>query len=149
MKIMTTVTTTIMMLLMILMMMTTTTIMMMIMIILLLIMIMVTMIMIANTDVSTYCFQYYHPFSRSVFAVMIIVTIITINMVRVWRIGRDDAFRPKGHGFDSRSSRHVGTLYKFLTHSCLWRFGVKLRHSIRDASGAPLSRPISGFEEAL
>ena len=30
---------------------------------------------------------------------------------------RVDAFRPKGHGFDSRSSRHVGTLGKFFTHS--------------------------------
>ena len=29
----------------------------------------------------------------------------------------------------------------------LWRFGVKLRHSIRAASGAPLSS--SGLEEAL
>src|SRR6218665_1300387 len=50
---------------------------------------------------------------------------------RVWGIGRDAAFRPKGHGFASRSSRHVGTLGKFLTHSCLWLFGVQLRHSIR------------------
>ena len=27
----------------------------------------------------------------------------------------------QGHGFDSRSSRHVGTLGKSFTHSCLWR----------------------------
>jgi len=27
---------------------------------------------------------------------------------RVWRIGRVDAFRPKGYRFDSRSNRHVG-----------------------------------------
>ena len=66
---------------------------------------------------------------------------------RVWRIGRVDAFRPKGHGFDSRSSRHVGTLGKSFTHSCLWCFGVKFRHSIRAVSGAPLSS--SGHEEAL
>jgi len=26
---------------------------------------------------------------------------------RVWRIRRVEAFRPKGHGFDYRSSRHV------------------------------------------
>ena len=52
----------------------------------------------------------------------------------------------KGHGFDSRSSRHVGTLGKFLTHNSLWRFGVKLRHSIRAVLGAPLSS--SGLEEA-
>jgi len=53
---------------------------------------------------------------------------------------------PKGHGFNSRSSLHVGTLGKSFTHSCLWRFGVKFRQSCA-VSGAPLS--ISGFEEAL
>jgi len=58
-----------------------------------------------------------------------------------------DVFRPKGHGFDSRSSRHIGTLGKFFTHSCLWRFGVKFRHCIRAVSGAPLSS--RGLEEAL
>ena len=66
---------------------------------------------------------------------------------RVWRIGSDDAFRSKGHGFDSRSSRHLGTLGKSFTHSCLLRFGVKFRHSVRAVSGAP--RNISGLEEAL
>jgi len=50
-----------------------------------------------------------------------------------------EAFRPKGHGFESHSSRHVGTLSKSLTRSCLWRFGVKLRHSIRAVSGGLLS----------
>ena len=45
----------------------------------------------------------------------------------VWRIGRVDAFLPKGHGFDSRSSRHAGTLGKSFTHNCLFRFGVKFR----------------------
>ena len=45
---------------------------------------------------------------------------------RGWRIGRVDTFRPKGHGLDSRSSHHVGTLGKSFTHSCLQRFGVKL-----------------------
>ena len=62
----------------------------------------------------------------------------------VWRIGRVDAFSPKGHGFDSHSSRHIGTLGKSFTHSC---FGVKFRHSIRAVSGEPLSS--SGLEEAL
>ena len=66
---------------------------------------------------------------------------------RVRRIARVDAFRPKGHGFDSRSSRHVWTSGKFFTHSCLWRFGVKFRHSIRAVSGATLSS--SGLEEVL
>ena len=64
-----------------------------------------------------------------------------------WRIGRVGAFRSEGGGFDSRSSRHVGTLGKFLTRSCLWRFGVKLRHSTRAVSGALLSS--SGLEGAL
>src|SRR6218665_4152481 len=49
---------------------------------------------------------------------------------QVRRIGRDDAFRPKGRGFEFRSSLHVGTLGKSFTHSCLWRFAVKFRHSI-------------------
>ena len=66
---------------------------------------------------------------------------------RGWCIGRVDDLRPKGNGFDSRSSPHVGTLGKSFTHSCLWRFGVKFRHSIRAVSGAPLSS--SGFEGAL
>ena len=44
-----------------------------------------------------------------------------------WSIGRVEAFRPEGRGFESRSSRHVGTLGMSLTCSCLWRFGVKLR----------------------
>ena len=39
------------------------------------------------------------------------------------------------------------TLVKSFTRSCLWRFGVKLRHSIRAVSGAPLSS--SELEEAL
>src|SRR6218665_1578125 len=65
----------------------------------------------------------------------------------VWRISRVDTFRPKGRGYDSRSRRHVGTLGKSFTHSCLWRFRVKFRHSIRAVSGAPLSS--SGLEEAL
>ena len=63
-------------------------------------------------------------------------------------IGRVEAFRPEGCGFESRSSSHVGTLGKSLAHSCLWLFSVKLRHSsIRAVSGALLSS--SGLEEAL
>ena len=64
-----------------------------------------------------------------------------------WRIGWVESFQPEDRGFDSRSSRHVGTLGKSLTRSSLWRFGVKLRHSIRALSEALLSR--SGLEEAL
>ena len=62
-------------------------------------------------------------------------------------IGRVDAFRPKGRGFESRSSRHVGTLGKSFARSCLWRLGVKLRHSIRAVSGASLSS--NELKEAL
>src|SRR6218665_172192 len=61
-----------------------------------------------------------------------------------WLILRFDAFRPKGHGFELRSRRHVGTLGKSFTHSFLWRLGVKLRRCIRAVSGAPLSN--SGLE---
>ena len=64
-----------------------------------------------------------------------------------WRIGWVDSSQPEDRGLDSRSSRHVGTLGKSLTHSCLWRFGVKLLHNIRAVSGALLSR--NGLEEAL
>ena len=64
-----------------------------------------------------------------------------------WRIGNVDTCRPEGRGFESRSSRHVGTLGKSLTRSCLWCFGVKHRHSIRAVSGALLSS--SGLETEL
>ena len=47
-----------------------------------------------------------------------------------WRFGRVDASRPEGRGFESHSSRHVGTLGKSFTHSCLWRFGMKLRGTV-------------------
>ena len=69
---------------------------------------------------------------------------IPVFVGRGWHIGRVDAFRPKGHGFDSRSSRHVGTF----THSCLWCLRVKLWHSIRAVSRVPL-RSNSGLEGAL
>ena len=59
-----------------------------------------------------------------------------------WHIGRIEAFRLEGRGFESRSSHHVGTLGKSLTHSCL---PVELRHSICAVSEALLS----GLVEAL
>ena len=61
--------------------------------------------------------------------------------------GKVDAFCQKGRGFESSSSRHVETLGKSFTHSCLWRFDVKLRHSICAVSGALLSS--NGVEKAL
>ena len=56
-----------------------------------------------------------------------------------WRIGRVEVFQPERCGFESRSSLHVWILGKSLTHSCVWRFDVKLRHSIRAVPGALLS----------
>ena len=76
------------------------------------------------------------------------VYILLYYVGHVWHISRVDAFRPKGHGFDSRSSRHVGTLGKSFTHSCLWRFCVNsFQHSFLPVLRVPLSR--SGLEEAL
>jgi len=74
---------------------------------------------------------------------------LPITFLTWWCIGWVDSFQPSSsafsHGFDSRSSRHVGTLGKSLTHN----YGVKFRHSraTRALSGALLSR--SGLEEAL
>jgi len=39
-------------------------------------------------------------------------------------------------GFQSRSSRYVGTLSKSLTSSCYMRLGEKLRFSIRAVVGS-------------
>src|SRR6218665_1598914 len=83
---------------------------------------------------------------------IIIIIIIIIIIKIIWDLVAHwlsrYSFQPEGRGFDSRFSRQVGgTLGKSLTHSCLWLFGVKLRHSIRAVSGAPLSS--SGLEEAL
>ena len=64
-----------------------------------------------------------------------------------WLISRFNAFRPKGRRFELRSSRHVVTFGKSFTRSCLWRFGVKLWHSICAVSEALLSS--RGLEEAL
>ena len=38
-------------------------------------------------------------------------------MRMLWLISREGAFRSKGRGFESCSSRHVGTLSKSLTHN--------------------------------
>ena len=66
-----------------------------------------------------------------------------------WLIGRFVSFRPKACGFESCSSRHVGTLDKSFTRSFIWRFDVKLRYSIHASSGAPLSSSSGGLDEAL
>jgi len=83
---------------------------------------------------------------------LLMFTAISVYVVFIcwgaWRlICWFDAFCSKGRGFESRSSRLVGTLGKSFTRSCLWRFGVTLRHYISAVSGAPLSS--SGLEEAL
>ena len=72
---------------------------------------------------------------------------ITNKITLWWLIGRSIAFRLKGSGFESRSRDHLGTLGKSFTRSCLWHLVVKLRHSIRALSGAPLSK--NGLAEAL
>ena len=74
---------------------------------------------------------------------------ITICGGAWWLIGRVNSCRLEGRGFESRSSRHVGNLGKSFTRSCLWRFGVKLRHSIFAVSGAPLSSSSSILEDTL
>ena len=56
-----------------------------------------------------------------------------------WLIGRFITFRPKGHGFESCSRGHIGTLGMSFTHNCLWCFSVKHWHSIHAVSGAPQS----------
>src|SRR6218665_1381474 len=64
-----------------------------------------------------------------------------------WLIDRVNTCQPDGRGFESCSSRHVRTLGKSFTPSCLWCFGEKLRHSIRAVTEVPLSS--SGLEEVL
>ena len=69
-----------------------------------------------------------------------------------WLIGRFVTFRLECRmQVESRSSRHVGTLGKSFARSYLWRFGMKLRHSIcprqqkfRAMNGAHLASPIRG-----
>ena len=61
-----------------------------------------------------------------------------------WLINRFDAFHPKGRGFESHSSRHIGG---DLGQVLLSHFSVKPRHSIYALSGALLSS--RGLEEAL
>ena len=58
-----------------------------------------------------------------------------------------DTFRQEGRGFESLSSRQLGTLGKSFTCSCLWHFGVKLRHNIHAVSRVPLGS--SGLEGVL
>src|SRR6218665_855114 len=42
-----------------------------------------------------------------------------------WHIGRVDAFQPEDREFESRSIRHVGTLGKSFTYSCLLGFSMR------------------------
>jgi len=84
------------------------------------------------------------------FILDISITPLQVHYYSEAPIGRFEAFRLNVCGFNSRSSRHVGTLGKSFNHSCLWRFGMKLWHSIRAVtavSGAPPSS--SGLEEVL
>ena len=96
-----------------------------------------------------------HITLRKVFLDLVFVLLLVFYILLLWVLlymnnitgGRFDAFHPKGRTFESHSSRQLGTLGKFFTRSCLWRFGVKFRQSIRAASGALLSS--GGLEEAL
>ena len=63
-----------------------------------------------------------------------------------WFIGIFDAFHPNGLGFESRSSRHLETLAKSFTCSCLCASAWN-SDTVSVLSGAPLSS--SGLEEAL
>ena len=55
---------------------------------------------------------------------------IVLPICRTWSLGgKFGALSPEGRRFESHASRHVGTLGKFFTLSCLFRFGMKLRHS--------------------
>jgi len=63
----------------------------------------------------------------------------SINCGAWWLIGSFVAFRPKGREFESCSSRHVVTLGKSVTRSCLCLFDVKLQHSIHAVLGGPLN----------
>ena len=89
----------------------------------------------------------------AVFSTALKNQIVTVNSIvfrkrySVANFGRVETSQPEGRGFQSRSIRHVGTLDKSLTSSCLCRFGVKLRHTIRAVSGALLSS--SRLEKAL
>src|SRR6218665_2772472 len=96
------------------------------------------------------CVMYLYISNSDVPQLATFVLCLLVHHIGVWwRIGRFDAFRPKGCEIESRCSRYVGTLGKSFTRSCLWRLGVKLRHSrpIRAVSGAPLSS--GGLKEAL
>ena len=77
------------------------------------------------------------PNPRQITPWLILILILIIRGAW-WLIGRFEAFRPKGRGFEYRCSRHVGSLGKSFTRSCLWLFGVKLRHSICAVFGALL-----------
>ena len=55
---------------------------------------------------------------------IIVVRLGTSKQQARWRIGRVDAFCPECRGFESCSSRHVGTLDKSFTYKlpiALWR----------------------------
>src|SRR6218665_4128901 len=71
----------------------------------------------------------------------------THTLERGWRIRLVDAFRPNGHGLDSRSIRHVGDLGQVL-HSQL---PVALRREIPAQYPCCVGTPpsSSGLEEAL
>ena len=84
---------------------------------------------------------------KNVICNMYYACVKTLNFGAWWLIGRFYAFPLKSRGFKSRSGCHIGTLGKSFTYCCLWRFGVKLWHSIHAVSGALLSS--IGLKEVL
>src|SRR6218665_1563720 len=52
------------------------------------------------------------------------VLVVVIHCGTWWLRGRFGALHPVGRRFEYPSSRHVGTLGKFFTRSCLLRFSV-------------------------
>ena len=70
-----------------------------------------------------------HPVThQALFDITAILLLITysvalLHIFRMWWLsGRVGALCPQGRKFESRSSRHVGTLGESFTRSCLWRF---------------------------
>ena len=61
-----------------------------------------------------------------IFSMSMLIIISNFAMMRGawWLSGKFGALSPKGRRFESHSCHHVGTLGKFFTHSCMYRFGV-------------------------
>src|SRR6218665_1410906 len=93
------------------------------------------------TIVVIYALDFYSAHKKRSRGNQLIHRCLTRSPEQRWeQVGRDGALvksQPEGRGFDSRSSRQVGTSGKSFTDSCLpMRFGVKLRYCIRAVVGS-------------